>query len=76
MKNLNEVFSYPVTNETETAKNAIKSHYCRFLERKCDKQSRVIDYPMGVCSVNYSNCKPIICPHRFLEDNIVLKMFA
>jgi hypothetical protein len=26
---------------------------------------------MGVCSVNHSNHKPIICPHRFLENNLV-----
>lgn len=71
--NPNEIFSFPVENKSAEAKQAIKNNYCRFLEDKCDKQSRTIRYPMGVCSVNHSKTKPIICPHRFLENNIVFK---
>lgn len=71
--NPNEIFTYPVENKTTEAKNAVKKYYCRFLESKCDKQSRTIKYPMGVCSVNHSGTKPIICPHRFLENNLVFK---
>ena len=71
--NPNEIFTYPVENKSMVAKNAVKKYYCRFLENKCDKQSRTIKYPMGVCSVNHSGTKPIICPHRFLENNLVFK---
>lgn len=71
--NPNEIFTFPVENKSTEAKKAIKNKYCRFLEGKCDKQSRTINYPMGVCSVNHSRSKPIICPHRFLESNIVFK---
>jgi len=71
--NPNEIFTYPVDNKTENAIKSVKEYYCRFLNRKCDKQSRTIDYPMGVCSVNYSGTKVIICPHRFLEYNLVFK---
>ncbi|MFH0775105.1 MAG: NotI family restriction endonuclease [bacterium] len=71
--NPNEIFTYPVESKLTEAKNAVKKYYCRFLESKCDKQSRTIEYPMGVCSVNHSGTKPIICPHRFLEDNLVFK---
>lgn len=71
--NPNEIFTYPVESKSTEAKNAVKKYYCRFLENKCDKQSRTIKYPMGVCSVNHSGTKPIICPHRFLEDNLVFK---
>jgi len=74
--NPNEIFSFPVENKSAEAKKAIKNYYCRFLEGKCDKQSRTINYPMGVCSVNHSRTKPIICPHRFLESNIVFKDVA
>ena len=73
MNNPNEIFTYPVTNNTEVAKESVKKHYCRFTESVCDKQSRNIKYPMGVCSVCRGNDKPIICPHRFLEDNLVFK---
>jgi len=31
---------------------------------------------MGVCSVNTNGKKPIICPHRFLEDQLVFKNAA
>ncbi|HLD59746.1 MAG TPA: NotI family restriction endonuclease [Candidatus Bilamarchaeaceae archaeon] len=71
--NPNEIFTYPVENKSEEARKAVKEHYCRFLENKCDKQSRTINYPMGVCSVNHSGTKPIICPHRFLENILVFK---
>ncbi len=71
--NPNEIFTYPVENKSTEATNAVKKYYCRFLENKCDKQSRTIKYPMGVCSVNHSGAKPIICPHRFLENNLVFK---
>lgn len=71
--NPNEIFTYPVESKSAKAKKAVKKYYCRFLESKCDKQSRTIKYPMGVCSVNHSGTKPIICPHRFLENNLVFK---
>lgn len=71
--NPNEIFTYHVENKSEEARKAVKEYYCRFLEGKCDKQSRTINYPMGVCSVNHSRTKPIICPHRFLENNLVFK---
>lgn len=69
--NPNEVFTYPVECKTEKAKSTVSQYYCKFLEDKCNKQSRLINYPMGVCSVNYNANKIIICPHRFLEDNLV-----
>src|SRR3989304_7521225 len=71
--NPNEIFTYPVESKTTEARKSVQKYYCRFLESKCDKQSRTIKYPMGVCSVNHSGTKPIICPHRFLENNLVFK---
>src|SRR3990167_11363646 len=71
--NPNEIFSYPIEDKSEEARKAVREYYCRFLEGKCDKQSRTINYPMGVCSLNHSRTKPIICPHRFLENNLVFK---
>ncbi|NLX41803.1 MAG: hypothetical protein GXY75_07930 [Bacteroidales bacterium] len=71
MNNPNEIFTYPLTNKSELAQKAINDYNCRFLNKMCDKQSRLINYPMGVCSVNHGESKPIICPNRFLEDNIV-----
>jgi len=67
--NPNEIFGYPVEKKRQKFKN--EEYFCRFLDSKCDKQSRTITYPMGICSVNHSNTKPIICPHRFLENKQV-----
>ncbi|REE82143.1 restriction endonuclease NotI [Lutibacter oceani] len=71
MRNPNEIFTYPLDNDSDNAQEAVNYYNCRFTGKICDKQSRMINYPMGVCSVNHSGKKPIICPNRFLEDNIV-----
>jgi len=71
MRNPNEIFTYPLSNKSEVAQEAVNRHFCRFINKDCDKQSRIIPYPMGVCSVNHHGKKPIICPNRFLEDNLV-----
>jgi len=71
--NPNEIFTYPVENKSTEARKSVKNYHCRFLGAICDKQSRTIKYPMGVCSVNHSGAKPIICPHRFLENHLVFQ---
>jgi hypothetical protein len=77
--NPNEIFGHP-SDATSLPKENFEKYYCRFLNSRCDKQSRMIDYPMGICSVNHSvnkiNEKAIICPHRFLEDSIVFNDIA
>ena len=35
--------------------------------RQCDKKSRLIDFPFGVCSVEYGGEVRAICPRRFEE---------
>jgi len=66
--NPNEIFGISAKEPIRTSSN---KYFCRFLNSQCDKQSRMINYPMGICSVNHNVGKAIICPHRFLEDNIV-----
>ncbi|TAE73081.1 MAG: hypothetical protein EAZ85_08060 [Bacteroidetes bacterium] len=72
----NEIFTYPKENISQEAQDAVNNHFCRFLDKICDKQSRTISYPMGVCSVWHHNKKAIICPHRFLEDNLVFEQIS
>lgn len=72
----NEFFTFPKENQEDRAKNACKNHFCRFLDDQCDKQSRTISYPMGVCSVHHGGQKAIICPHRFLENNLVFEQIS
>ncbi len=66
-----EVFGYPIDVNTAQAKAARARHWCPFAKQACDKQSRLIDYPMGVCSVQYGQEIIALCPRRFLENNTV-----
>jgi hypothetical protein len=79
MNNLNrkhypaEIFGYPVENNSREAKYFRDGYLCPFsTECKCGKLSRLITYPMGVCSTWWPNNGPIaICPKRFLQDKII-----
>jgi hypothetical protein len=72
-KNPNEIFGYPINNKTDKAIETKKTFKCKYLDTTCTKQSRLIKYPLGICSVNSGNSKPIICPNRFLEN---MKVFS
>ncbi len=43
---------------------------------RSNKQSRLITYPMGVCSVQYGDQVIALSPRRFLQNNIVFKNIA
>ena len=66
-----EVFGYSIWNRTAEAQAARNDHRCPFSGKACDKKSRLIDYPMGVCSVQYGENVIALSPSRFLQDNIV-----
>ena len=65
-----EIFGYPISNMSPQAHQIRSKYWCPFMNKKCDKQSRTISYPMGVCSVLHKGSKIAICPQRFLQDNI------
>ena len=62
-----EIFGYPPLNRSETAELARSRHRCPFLGTTCDKKSRLIDFPFGVCSVEHRGEFKTICPRRFEE---------
>lgn len=66
-----EIFGYHVSNKSKRAQIARQQHYCPFMNKPCDKDSRMIDYPFGVCSVNHGDKLCTICPHRFEEQGKV-----
>jgi len=68
-----EIFGYPVENKTKEAKGIIRNHLCPFSNMvRCSKQSRLLKYPMGICSVWWPNNSPIaICPKRLLQDKTI-----
>jgi len=66
-----EIFGFPIWNQSEEAQDIRERHWCPFLDRRCDKKSRLIDFPFGVCSVEHSGDVYAICPHRFEEQGSV-----
>lgn len=68
---IREVFGYPPGNESPQAKRVRATYHCPFLDRRCVKESRRLDYPFGACSVRQTKDEKaiIICPMRFYGDN-------
>jgi hypothetical protein len=70
-----EIFGRPV--DLVNIDKIVKSRYlCPFINRECTKQSRTINYPMGVCCVQFQGSEIVICPERFKENEIVFKNIA
>jgi hypothetical protein len=66
-----EIFGYPIWNRSREAQDVRKRHWCPFWGRRCDKKSRLIDFPFGVCSAEHSGELYAICPHRFEEEGSI-----
>jgi hypothetical protein len=66
-----EVFGHPIDVHSEQAESDRARYWCPFMNAPCDKQSRLIDYPMGVCSVQYNDDVVALSPRRFLQDSTV-----
>jgi len=75
-RGLAEVFGHPVDDDSVQAQLDRKAHRCPFLGQTCWKQSRLIDYPFGVCSVDDNGETIVTCPSRFRQDERVFKNIA
>lgn len=66
-----EVFGYPPENKSPEVRSIRAEYRCPFLDKKCVKESRRLDYPFGACSVRQiKDARPlIICPMRFYGDD-------
>ena len=62
-----EIFGYSIGNRSKEAQDVRERHWCPFVNRRCNKKSRLIDFPFGVCSVEYSGEIHTICP-RLVGD--------
>lgn len=71
-----EVFGHPVWINTDEAQKARDNYWCPFADKPCDKKSRLINYPMGVCSAQYGEHVIALSPNRFLQDGTVFKDIA
>jgi hypothetical protein len=71
-----EIFGYPHSNTTAKAKEARAKHWCPFVDKVCYKQSRLIDYPFGVCTAHANDHEIALCPRRFLDGHTVFTDIA
>jgi hypothetical protein len=73
-----EIFGYPAENKSKKAMDTRKNYLCPFNgNTTCSKQSRLLDYPMGICSTWWPSNSPIaICPKRVLQDKIIFTSIA
>jgi hypothetical protein len=71
-----EIFGYPYSNASKRAKELRLKHWCRFVDKVCYKQSRLIRYPFGVCSAHFNNDEVALCPRRFLDGHVVFTDIA
>lgn len=70
---LAEVFGFPISNESETAKYYRENRLCPYHNRFPNCTKSKADDPLGVCCVNHGNNKVITCPSRFREDWKILR---
>jgi len=75
-KHPSEVFGHPIEDTSKKARAHQRKYWCPFVGQRCTKQSRLIEYPMGVCSVQYGDEALALCPKRFLQDNTVFEDIA
>ncbi len=66
-----EIFGYPIGNNSKEAQNIRKKYWCPFINSVCNKKSRLIDYPFGVCSVERQGEIHLTCPRRFEEQGTI-----
>jgi len=71
-----EIFGFPIDDNSSQARDVRQRFFCPFMNRKCDKKSRLISYPFGVCSVKWNQGVIALCPRRFLQREIVFKDVA
>lgn len=73
-----EIFGYPTENKSKEAIDTRKNYLCPFNNNNiCVKQSRLLAYPMGICSTWWPNNSPIaICPKRLLQDKTIFTSVA
>jgi len=73
-----EIFGLPPSVKGLAQQAQENGYECPFMKgTKCDKKSRLIKYPFGICSVIHSEDNPVaICPNRFKQKNIIFRQIA
>ncbi len=67
-----EIFGFPPSNQSDRVNKIRSSYLCPFIKNKCKKQTRLLNYPLGICSVWHKGSPKIICPQRFYFEDLKL----
>jgi len=76
---LAEWFGFPIEVHSSEAMHYRQTHRCPFASGNppCIKRTRLLPYPFGVCSVDFSPHGILaLCPYRFLEGHQVFRDIA
>ena len=68
---LAEVFGYPITNFTNSAKRHRKNKLCPFNNKVPNCTKDKANAPLGVCSIYHNSNIVITCPVRFREEWLI-----
>lgn len=71
-----EIFGFYLQNMLSDAEDSRKNHWCPFHGSPCYKQSRLLDFPFGVCTAHVEGQEIALCRRRFLENNKVFQNIA
>jgi hypothetical protein len=71
-----EIFGHPHYTRSAAADADRARHWCPFVDKICYKQSRLIDYPFGVCAAHLGHEEIALCPRRFLDRHTVFADIA
>jgi hypothetical protein len=71
-----EIFGFYLRNMSPETEELRKKYWCPFHESPCYKQSRLLDFPFGVCTAHVEGQEIALCPRRFLEKNKVFQTIA
>jgi hypothetical protein len=66
-----EFFGFPPENNSKEAAETRKNYYCPWLRQQCIKKSRLLEHPLGVCSVLHVGKPHVICPERIADAEIL-----
>ena len=67
-----EIFGFPPSNQSDEAEKVRSRYLCPFTRKKCTKQTRLLNYPLGICSAWHKGTPRIICPQRFYFEELKL----
>lgn len=68
---LAEVFGYPITNNTASAKRHRRNKLCPFNNKVPNCTKDKANAPLGVCSIFHNSNAVITCPVRFREEWLI-----